>query len=77
MLFARNSKQASKQQNVPTLSLDSRKKASAEGKTGGVVVVVADRLRESFWRVSSYIEGGAYAYAYAYVCKRARLLEQM
>lgn len=40
------------------------------------MVMVADRLRESFWRVSSYMEGSAYAYAYAYVCKRARLLEQ-
>lgn len=64
------------QQNVPTLSLSITKKLRRQA--GGVVVgVVADRLRESFWRVSSYIEGSAYAYAYAYVCKRARFLEQM
>lgn len=25
------------------------------------MVVVADRLRESFWRVSSYMKGNAYA----------------
>lgn len=38
-LFALNRRQASKQQNVPTLSLD-KTKASVEGKTGGEVVVV-------------------------------------
>lgn len=69
-------KQASKQQNVPTLSLSITKKLRRQAG-GVVVVVVTDRLQESFWRVSSYMEGSAYAYAYAYVCKRARLLEQM
>lgn len=60
------SRQAAKRANF--VSLDKKKKASGEGKTGGVmvVVVVTDRLRESFWRVSSYMEGNAYAYAYAY-----------
>lgn len=64
----------SKQQNVPTLSLDSKKKSFWRQAGGVVVVVVVDRLRESFWRVSLYMDGNAYAYAY--VCKRARLLER-
>lgn len=41
-LFARNSRQASKQQNVPTLSLSIRKKKllARVKRAGGVVVVV-------------------------------------
>lgn len=66
------SKQASSKTCQLCLSSKKKKLLATGGRRGG-----GDRLWESFLTVSSYVEGSAYAYAHAYVCKRARLLEQM
>lgn len=68
-LFPRNSRQAAKRANF--VSLDKRKKASGEGKTGvvvGVVVTGCGKASGGFHHI--WKEGSAYAYAYAYAYAR-------